>query len=226
MLTRVRTQFIGRRTQLANSIRGYAAEFGFTAPKGLSRLQQLLIDIRADATVPELAMELVEALATELARVDDQIAALDKKLMQLHRGNEMSRRLAAIPGVGPIGATLLSIKVVDARGFKSARNFAAWLGLTPKNHSTAGKNRLGVITRAGDEMLRSVVVAVATAVIGDLRRGGSRMWPWLKSLIARKPPKLVAVALANKMARIAWKLMISGERYRPIGNAVPMPTPI
>jgi transposase len=222
----VRTQFIGRRTQLANSIRGYAAEFGFTAPKGLSRLQQLLIDIRADATVPELAMELVEALATELARVDDQIATLDKKLMQLHRGNEMSRRLAAIPGVGPIGATLLSIKVVDARGFKSARNFAAWLGLTPKNHSTAGKNRLGVITRAGDEMLRSVLVAGATAVIGDLRRGGSRIWPWLKALIARKPPKLVAVALANKMARIAWKLMISGERYRPIGNAVPMATPI
>ena len=97
-------------------------------------------------------MELVEALATELARVDDQIAMLDKKLTRLHRSNEMSRRLATIPG-GPIGATLLSIKVVDARGFKSARNFAAWLGLTPKNHSTAGKNRLGVITRAGDGML-------------------------------------------------------------------------
>jgi transposase len=112
----------------------------------------------------------------------------------------MSRRLATtIPGIGPIGATLLSIKVVDARGFKSARNFAAWLGLTPKNHSTAGKNRLGVITRAGDEMLRSVLVAGATAVIGDLRRGGSRIWPWLKALIARKPPKLVAIALANKI---------------------------
>jgi transposase len=150
MLARVRNQFIGRRAQLANSIRGYAAEFGFTAPKGLSRLQQLLIDIQADATVPDLAKELVDALPTELARVDDQIAKLDKRLMQLHRSNEMSRRLATIPGVGPIGATLLSIKVVDARGFKSARNFAAWLGLTPKNHSTAGKNRLGVITRAGD----------------------------------------------------------------------------
>ena len=225
MLTKLRAQFIGRRTQLANSIRGYAAEFGLTAPKGLSWLRELLADIRADATVPDLAMELVEALAGELVRVDDQIATLDKKLMQLHRGNEMSRRLATIPGVGPIGATLLSIKVVDARGFKSARNFAAWLGLTPKNHSTAGKNRLGVITRAGDEMLRSVLVAGATAVIGDLRRGGSRIWPWLKALIARKPPKLVAIALANKMARIAWKLMVSGERYRPIRSAVPMVTP-
>jgi transposase len=224
MLTRVRNQFIGRRTQLANSIRGYAAEFGFTAPKGLSRLPQLLIDIRADATVPDLAMELIEALAAELARVDDQIVALDKKLMQLHRSSEMSRRLATIPGIGPIGATLLSIKVVDARGFKSARNFAAWLGLTPKNHSTAGKNRLGVITRAGDGMLRTVLVAGATAVIADMRRRGSRPWSWLKDMIARKPPKLVAIALANKLARIAWKLMVSGERYRP-ASAVPMPTP-
>lgn len=224
MLTRVRVQFIGRRTQLANSIRGYAAEFGFTAPRGLSRIQFLLIDIRADATVPDLAMELIEGLAGELARVDDQIAALDKKLMQLHRGNEMSRRLATIPGVGPIGATLLSIKVVDARGFKSARNFAAWLGLTPKNHSTAGKNRLGVITRAGDGMLRAVLVAGATAVIADMRRRGTRPWPWLKNMIARKPPKLVAIALANKLARIAWKLMVSGERYRP-ASTVPMPMP-
>ena len=225
MLTKLRAQFIGRRTQLANSIRGYAAEFGLTAPKGLSRLQDLLEDIRADATVPDLAVELVEALAAELTRVDDQIATLDKKLMQLHRGNEMSRRLAGIPGIGPVGATLLSIKVTDAHSFKSGRNFAAWLGLTPKNHSTAGKNRLGVITRAGDEMLRSVLVAGATAVIGDLRRGGNRIWPWLQALIARKPPKLVAIALANKMARIAWKLMISGERYRPIGGLAPMATP-
>ena len=224
MLTKLRAQFIGRRTQLANSIRGYAAEFGLTAPKGLSRLRELLADIRADATVPDLAMELVEALAGELTRVDDQIATLDKKLMQLHRGNEMSRRLAGIPGIGPVGATLLSIKVTDAHSFKSGRNFAAWLGLTPKNHSTAGKNRLGVITRAGDEMLRSVLVAGATAVIGDLRRGGNRIWPWLKALIARKPPKLVAIAVANKMARIAWKLMISGERYRPIGGSAPMAT--
>ena len=225
MLTKLRAQFIGRRTQLANSIRGYAAEFGLTAPKGLSRLRELLEDIRADAAVPDLAMQLVEALAGELTRVDDQIATLDKKLMQLHRGNEMSRRLAGIPGIGPVGATLLSIKVTDAHSFKSGRSFAAWLGLTPKNHSTAGKNRLGVITRAGDEMLRSVLVAGATAVIGDLRRGGSRIWPWLQALIARKPPKLVAIALANKMARIAWKLMISGERYRPIGGLAPMATP-
>jgi transposase len=138
MLTRVRAQFISRRTQLANSIRGYAAEFGFTAPKGLSRLPQLLIDIKADATVPELAIELIEALAAELARVDGQVVTLDKKLTQIHRSNEMSRRLATIPGIGPIGATLLSIKVVDARGFKSARNFA----------DPSRKNSSGALQRA------------------------------------------------------------------------------
>ncbi|MES5485130.1 hypothetical protein QMZ05_20450 [Bradyrhizobium sp. INPA03-11B] len=121
MLTRVRTQFIGRRTQHANSIRGYAAEFGFSAPKGLSRLQQLLIDVRADATVPDLAPDLVEASVAELARVDDQIAELDKKLMHLHRSNDMSQRLAAIPGIGPIGATLLSIKIVDVGGFNGKK---------------------------------------------------------------------------------------------------------
>ena len=184
----------------------------------------MLIDIKADATVPDLAIELIEALAAELARVDDQVVTLDKKLAQIHRSNEMSRRLATIPGIGPIGATLLSIKVVDARGFKSARNFAAWLGLTPKNHSTAGKNRLGVITRAGDGMLRTVLVAGATAVIADVRRRGSRSWPWLTDIITRKPPKLVAIALANKLARIAWKLMVTGERYRP-ASAVPIPAP-
>jgi Transposase and inactivated derivatives len=225
MLTKLRAQFIGRRTQLANSIRGYAAEFGITAPKGLSQLGELLAEIRADAAIPDLAMDLIETLARDYARVDEEITALDKKLMQLHRSNEVSRRLAAIPGIGPIGATLLSIKVVDARGFKSGRDFAAWLGLTPKNHSTAGKNRLGVITRAGDEMLRSVLVAGATAVIARMRRGGDRIWPWLKALISRKPPKLVAIALANKMARIAWKLMVSGERYRPIGGPSPMMSP-
>lgn len=132
--------------------------------------------------------------------------------------------MAAIPGVGPFGATLLSIEVVDARGFKSGRNFAAWLGLTPKNHSTAGKNRLGVITLAGDGMLRSVLVAGATAVIADMRRRESRFWPWLKDIIARKPPKLVAITLANKLARIAWKLIVSGERYRPASSFIPMPT--
>jgi len=220
MLTKLRAQFIARRTQLSNSIRGFAAEFGFTAPKGLSQLDKLLADIRADTTLPDMAKDMIETLARDFARIDREIVVLDKKLMAVHRENAISRRLAAIPGIGPVGATLLAIKVVDAHGFKSGRDFAAWLGLTPKNHSTAGKNRLGVITRAGDEMLRSVLVTGATAVVRYVRRGGKRTWPWLEALIARKPPKLAAVALANKLARIAWKLMVSGERYRPAGTVL------
>jgi transposase len=222
MLAKLRAQFIGRRTQLSNSIRGFAAEFGLIAPKGLSRLGDLLADIRADAALPAMAREMFETLARDYARVSEEIAVLDERLLALHRDNEVSRRLAAIAGVGPIGATLLAIKVTDAHGFGSGRDFAAWLGLTPKNHSTAGKNRLGVITRAGDEMLRSVLVAGATALIQHMRRGGKRTWPWLEALIARKPFKLVAVALANKLARIAWKLMVSSEPYRPIGARVPV----
>jgi transposase len=221
MLAKLRAQFIGRRTQLANSIRGFAAEFGLVAPKGLSRLGDLLADIRASAGIPAMARAMFETLACDYARVSEEIAALDEKLLALHRDNEVSRRLAAMPGIGPIGATLLSIKVTDVHGFKSGREFAAWLGLTPKNHSTAGKNRLGIITRAGDEMLRSVLVAGAMAVIQHMRRTGKRVWPWLEGLIARKPAKLAAVALANKLARIAWRLMVSGERYRPIGAALP-----
>jgi transposase len=223
MLAKLRAQFIGRRTQLANSIRGFAAEFGLVAPKGLSRLGDLLADIRADATIPDTARDMFETLARDYAHISAEVAALDEKLLALHRQNEVSQRLAAIPAVGPVGATLLAIKVPDAHGFKSGRDFAAWLGLTPKNHSTAGRNRLGVITRAGDEMLRSVLVAGATALIHHMRRGSKRLWPWLAALIARKPAKLAAVALANKLARIAWKLMISGEHYRPIGATYPVP---
>lgn len=215
MLMKLRAQFIARRTQLSNSIRGFAAEFGFTAPKGFSRLGALLAEIGADAGLPELAREMFERLADDYARIDAEVAKLDIKLMELHSASEVSRRLATIPGIGPVGAMLLTIKAADATAFKSGRSFAAWAGLTPKNHSTAGKNRLGVITRAGNEMLRSVLVAGATAVIQHMRRGGKHVWPWLEALIARKPPKLVAIALANKLARIAWKLMVSGERYRP-----------
>jgi transposase len=215
MLAGVREQLVRRRTQLTNAIRGYAAEFGMVAAKGLGKVEPLLARIQADARLPALARELFDVQAREYVRLQKELAAIDAKLMAWHRANEMSRRLAQLPGVGPIGATLLAIKVADARTFPSGRDFAAWIGLTPKNHSTAGKNRLGVITRAGDAMLRSVLVAGATALIQHMKRGRGRPSPWLLGLLRRKPAKLVAVALANKTARIAWKLMVSGECYRP-----------
>src|ERR1700726_3770902 len=132
--------------------------------------------------------------------------------MKWHREDDVSRRIATIPGVGPIGSSMLSMKAPPPETFRSGRQFAAWLGLTPKDHLTAGKVRLGGITRAGDEGLRSVLVVGVTTVIQHAQRGG-RPSPWLTELLKRKSPKLAAVALANKMARIAWKLMITGENY-------------
>jgi transposase len=212
MLVGVRDRLIRNRTQLSNAIRGYAAEFGLTAAKGLAYLGLLLDRIQADQNLPARARELFAMQATEYAQLQAQIDEVDAKLMACHRADECSRRLAKIPSVGPIGAMLLRMKTPEPELFLSGRQFAAWIGLTPKDHSTAGKVRLGVITRAGDEGLRSVLVVGATAVIQQARRGG-RASPWLAELLKRKSPKLAAVALANKTARIAWKMMVTGQNY-------------
>jgi transposase len=214
MLVGVRDRLIRNRTQLSNAIRGYAAEFGLTAAKGAAHLTPLFERIQADECVPALARDLFAAQAEEYAELEGRINDVDAKLKALHKADECSQRLAKIPGVGPIGAALLKMKTPAPQLFKSGRLFAAWIGLTPKDHSTGGKVRLGVITRAGDETLRSVLVAGATSVIQQVRRGG-RGSPWLVNLLKRKPPKLAAVALANKIARIAWKLMVTGESYNP-----------
>src|SRR3954470_700742 len=212
MLVGARDRLIRNRTQLSNAIRGYAGEFGYTAAKGKAHLGPLLERIQADQSLPSLARELFATQAQEYAQLQAQIDEVDAKLLAWHRADECSRRLAKIPGVGPIGAVLLTMKTPEPGLFRSGRQFAAWIGLTPKDHSTAGKVRLGVITRAGDEGLRSVLVVGATAVIQHVRRGG-RASPWLAALLKRKSPKLAAVALANKMARIAWKLRVTGENY-------------
>jgi transposase len=212
MMVGLRDRLIRNRTQLSNAIRGYAAEFGLTAAKGKAHLVPLLERIQADESLPIAARELFSLQAKEYAQLQAQIDEVDAKLMAWHKADECSRRLAMIPSVGPIGAALLMMKTPAPEMFRSGRQFAAWIGLTPKDHSTAGKVRLGVITRAGDEALRSVLVAGATAVIQHVRRGG-RGSPWIVDLLKRKPPKLAAVALANKTARVAWKLMVTGDSY-------------
>ena len=215
MLAGRRDGLIRRRTQLTNAIRGYAAEFGLIAAKGLDKIEPLLTRIAAQEDLPELARELFADYGQDYAELGKQIAKIEAKLKAWHKNNELSRRLAELPTIGPIGASMLVMKVTDPHAFGVGRNFSAWIGLTPKDHSTAGKMRHGVITRAGDEALRSVLVAGATAVIQQVRKGRGHPSPWLLELLKRKPPKLAAVALANKMARIAWKLMVSGERYDP-----------
>lgn len=195
------------------TIRGYAAEFGITEAKGLDKIEPLLARIAQDESVPALARDLFVLQGREYAQLQVELKAIEARLRAWHRGHADSRRLAGIPGVGPIGATALVMKTPDPRAFPSGRHFAAWLGLTPKDHSTAGKTRLGKITRAGDERLRSVLVAGATAVIQHAKRGRGHPSPWLIALLKRKPPKLAAVALANKIARIAWKLMVTGDSY-------------
>ena len=215
MLAGTRDGLTRRRTQLTNTIRGYAAEFGLTTPKGLDKIGPLLARIAVSTDLPKLAKELFAAYGREYAQLERQILNMEAKLMAWHKDNELSRRLVEIPSIGPIGATLLAMKVTNPHAFRCGRDFAAWLGLTPKDHSTAGKTRLGVITRAGDEALRSVLVVGATAVIQQAQKGRGYSPPWLVDLLKRKPAKLVAVALANKMARVAWKLMVSGERYNP-----------
>jgi len=213
MLAGIRDRLVARRTQLSNAIRGYAAEFGLVAAKGLDKVEPLLARIAADATLPALAQEMFATLGEEYAQLQPKLGKIEAQLLAWHRQNELSQRLAEIACVGPIGAALMVMKVTDPQAFRSGRDFAAWLGLTPKDHSTAGKLRLGVITRAGDETLRRMLVLGATAVIQQVRRGRGHPSPWLVALLKRKPPKLAAVALANKTARIAWKLMVSGERY-------------
>lgn len=213
MLLNVRERLVDRRTQLSNTIRGYAAEFGLIEPKGLDKIVPLLARIAQEEGVPELARELFAMLAREYGQVQVELKAIEAKLKAWHRSNPLGRRLAKIPGIGPVTAAALVMKAPDPNAFRSGRLFAAWLGLTPQDHSTAGKTRLGKITRAGDETLRQLLVVGATSVV-KLAKGPRARGPrWLIALLKRKPPKLAAVALANKIARIAWKLMTTAESY-------------
>lgn len=215
MLMGVRDRLIRTHTQLSNAIRGFAAEFGHVAPKGLRHIPPLLDRLAADETLPALTRELFALQADEYAQLQARIDRLEAKLAAWRRTSPTCRRLTQIPSVGPVCSALLVMKTPDPAVFPSGRDFAAWIGLTPKDHSTAGKQRLGVITRAGDEALRSALVVAATSLIRQVREGRSKPSPWLASLLQRKPPKLAAVALANKTARIAWKMMRTGQDYDP-----------
>jgi transposase len=210
MLLSVRDLLVKQRTMLVNAIRSHAAEFGVIGAKGVSRVADVLV--RARESVPALAFDLLAVLAGQLEVLEVQLVRIDQQMRNWHRENERSRRLATMPGIGPVGAMTMVLRVPDPTVFRSGRHLASWIGLTPREHSTAGKQRLGKISRQGDEALRRLLVVGATSVIKQAQRG--RGPAWLLALLKRRPAKVVAVALANKMARIAWAMMVSGQAYR------------
>ena len=216
MLHRTRHLFIRQQTAVINVIRAHLAEFGIVAPVGRKGVEELL-DVVADPSdkrVPAIARACLAALGTQLRRLKEQILEFDRVIVAWHRSNDASRQLDAIPGVGPMLATALVASVADPRVFRSGRNFSAWIGLVPKQHSSGGKDRLGSISKQGDRYLRSLFMAGALAVIRYAKIHGTKHRPWLTALLVRRPTKVAAIALANKIARMAWAMMARGERYR------------
>lgn len=224
MLHRTRALLVRQRTMLVNALRGHMAEFGIVARVGLPQIKELLAVIADpdDRRLPPAARACLESLGRQFLSLHEEICVADKRLHAWHRSSQVSQRLATIPGVGPITASALAASITDPEVFKSGREMAAWIGLVPRQNSTGGKQRLGKISKQGDQYLRWLLVAGAMTVIRHAKRRGTANQPWLDDLIARRPTKVAAVALANKMARMAWALLRHGGTYQqPVVTASP-----
>lgn len=216
MLHRARHLFIRQQTAVINSIRAYLAEFGIVAPVGRRGVEQLLEAVadQDEDRIPEIARSCLAALGDQLRALKAQILRFDRRIVAWHRSNATSKRLDAIPGVGPALATALVASVADPNAFRSGRDFSAWIGLVPKQNSSGGKEKLGSISKQGDRYLRSLFTAGALAVIRYAKIHGTGHRPWLTGLLARRPTKVAAIALANKLARMAWAMMAKGATYK------------
>src|SRR5262252_7248654 len=219
LLHRGRERLVRQRTALVNALRAHLAEFGVVAPQGLRNVGKLIAIVRDedDARLPDAARQVLQVLAAQIEQLETAIAELEKQLMAWHKSNPVSQRLATIPGIGPIIATAIAATVVEPNGFRSGREFAAWLGLVPRQNSTGGKNRLGGISKRGNQYLRRLLINGASANL--LRSKATNANPWVIGLRRRRPPLVVAVALANKTARIAWAVMHRHENYQRVAAA-------
>jgi transposase len=219
MLHRARALLVRQRTMLANAVRAHLAEFGIVVAQGVSKLLEMVTaptgTIEAKGPLPPLVTTALSPLIASLVDLGTRIKKLENEIARQHRASEVSRRLESIPGFGVMTATAMAATVADPEAFRSGREFAAWLGLTPRQNSSGGKQRLGGITKMGDGYLRTLLVCGATAVIRFSREEGSAKTAWIRKLLGKKPAKVVAVALANKMARIAWAIMVKRDVYRP-----------
>src|SRR5689334_11340757 len=213
-----RALLVKQQTMLANAIRGLATEFGHVVPKGLHNLEPLVALVDADEEMPAQARQAIAELHKRFGELATGIQSCEAEIVKHARSDATARRLATIPGIGPITASLIAATVVDISLFKTARQFAAWLGLVPRQHSTAGKTRLGRITKAGNKEIRKLLVLGATSMLGRAEGWHSALGAWLRDILQRRPARLVTVALANKMARIAWVVMTRNEVYRPAGG--------
>jgi transposase len=216
-LHRVRNLLIGQRTQLVNMMRSMLAEFGIAIPLGLERALQMarqIVDGEAEIDLPSEATGVVAMLSEQALDLHARLRTLDLRLAALQRSDDMARRLATIPGIGPVGATALAASVGDPHQFQSGRQFAAWLGLTPLQKSSGGKERLGRITKMGDKYLRKLLVIGATSLIRRAKHKPETVDPRLVALLEKKPARVASVAMANKMARIAWTIMTRGQVYQ------------
>lgn len=213
---RTRALLIGQRTQITNALRAHLAELGIVADKGREGLAKLVAILKEDSTLqslPPMMLHVLGALVSQLVAVQQQIGDLDRALHQQHRSSDVSRRLESIPGIGVIGATAIAAMVTDPSAFQSGRDLAAWIGLVSQQNSTGGKEKLGGISKQGDRYLRRLLVAGAMAVVQHARRHPEKH-PWITKLLARKPAKVVAIAVANKTARIAWAIISKGGTYQ------------
>jgi transposase len=216
-LHRTRSLLVKQRTQLVNMIRGLLAEFGIDIPEGLLRALGLARQIAAKEVtpdVPPMAMQILDVLCGQVLDTHVRLQAIDRAILAVQRTDEVARRLSTIPGIGPVGATALAASVADPGQFRSGREFAAWLGLTPSQNSSGGKDRLGRITKMGDRYLRKLLVIGATSLIRRAKHKPETADPRLLALLARKPARVASVAMANKMARVVWAVMARGETYQ------------